>query len=225
MLPLLRVRPAAARVEEEEAAVPWAEAYTTPEHSPRQQWSDAGSTPELPVAGGVAALHVGAAAPSAGAIHGPLMTSTTEACITPDQSPRRWSDPAPALELAGAGGAMALNAGACGGPLMAPCSVEAHFVFASKMRLLEPNGLGLDICGPLIIGAQEYIIVQRIHLGGAINAWNWTCDRCNNQLQTIYEGDIMVVGGLLTFEDQMAALRKAKKDESVVQLMVFRLQW
>jgi hypothetical protein len=155
-----------------------------------------------------------------------------EAYITPEHSPRQWSDEASTPELLDTGGAdvqgvcaTALHVNAFDGPVMAPYFLEARFAFAVKMRLLKPHGLGLDIRGPLIVGAQEYIIVERIHLGGAIKAWNWTCDRCNNQLQTIYEGDALVVGELLTFEEQMATLKKAKRDESVVQLMVYRLQW
>jgi len=180
MLPLLQLRPASAPVEEEAASPEEDRAYITPDHSPRQQWSDGASTPQLLETGDTAAHNLSA---------------------------------------------VALDMGAFDGPLLAPYLVEAHFVFAVKMRLLKPHGLGLDIRGPLFVGAQEYLIVERIHLGGAITAWNWTCDRCNNQSQTIYEGDLLVVGDLLKFEEQMATLRKATKDESVVQLMVFRLQW
>jgi len=107
------------------------------------------------------------------------------------------------------------------GLLMAPCIVDS---FAVTLRLERTRGVGLDPW-PLRMGDQDYVIVERIHLSGAIKSWNLTCATCNNSRRNVREGDALVVNGMARYEEQTAALERAKDEGKTVKLMVFHLWW
>lgn len=56
---------------------------------------------------------------------------------------------------------------------------------------------------------------------------DWTCAACtsNNQLKRVREGDALVVNGMSRYQEQMAALERAKDEGKSVALTVFHLRW